>query len=335
LKLGISAVMNGTPIVSVRLELRNVSDWGAAMMVPWADAKFSCRVVDATGRELPESGGPFDGPVFPRRDLILPERAILSFDITCRGWGIPGDKQAMIAMDAEHDWVIERDGKDYYLMASLTAPQGEKRTPDGSMAVWHGQMDLPPVCIPGKPAPLDARKAEEIIRELGSRLLEKDSRISEEAIRRLSLIDDERVIPWYLKAMETNNYGLKFAALDRLSRFNGSEALRGLKKGMTTQGPDIGNCANDALAAQLADNVRHSAAGALARSPHPDAQRLLMSMWNDPYYGVRIEVLHALGKMRSEESLALLGKMTRDADQRVRDEALRYEKLRSVPTDAK
>jgi HEAT repeat protein len=67
---------------------------------------------------------------------------------------------------------------------------------------------------------------------------------------------------------------------------------------------------------------------ALSRSPHPEATKLLLSLWQDPYYAVRIDVLHALGKMDSAESLELLRKMSTDTNETVRNEALRYLKLR-------
>ena len=236
-------------------------------------------------------------------------------------------------MSLEKDWAIERDGKEYDLKAELEVPQRPRPAgDDASMTVWHGRLDLPPVRIPRTPAPLDPRRVEQTIRDLGKRLLDKNCQISEEAARALSLIDDERVIPCYLKAMDTDSYHLKFVALDRLARFNSDEALRGLRKGMTTQGSDIGNCSNATVAAELANNIRTAAAQALARSPHPDARQLLLSMWDDPYAGVRLDVVHALGKMQSEESLSLLKKMSKDPDERVGGEALRYLKQRRADT---
>jgi HEAT repeats len=127
--------------------------------------------------------------------------------------------------------------------------------------------------------------------------------------------------------LDTDRYELKFAALDRLSRFNSDEALDGLKKAMTTRGDEFGKTSSHS---QLAENIRHSASVALSRSPHPDARPLLLTMWDDPNTGVKITVLHALGKMDSPESLDLLKKMSADRDERVRNEALRYLELRGI-----
>jgi hypothetical protein len=177
--------------------------------------------------------------------------------------------------------------------------------------------------------PQDHQKMEVLIDRLGSTMLGKNSEVSDEATRSLSNIEDDRVIPFFNKAMETKNYSLKFAALDALAKFKSDEALAGLKKGMTTQAADISNTTTEALAAQLASNIRHAAGCALSQSPHPDAKKLLLSMWEDPYNGVRIDVLHALGKMETPESLEMLQKMSHDHDKIVSDEALRYLKART------
>ena len=176
--------------------------------------------------------------------------------------------------------------------------------------------------------PYDSQKMGKIIEHLGNAMLGEHWDVSEQATRSLSDIEDDRVIPFFNKAMATRDYSLKFSALDALAKFKSDEALAGLKKGMTTQAPDIGSATTEVVAAQLAVNIRQAAAIALSRNPHPDAKRLLLSMWEDPDYGVRVDVLHALGKMDTPESLEMLQKMSKDADKIVRDEALRYLKLR-------
>ncbi len=324
-----SAVSNGTPIISTYLELRNVSNLAAPMRLAWASEKMKFRVIDANGRELPAAMGKGNWRSLGKQNLVIPNRGTLSFDISSRGLGIPGDQAGLIDLGSTYNWVFKHKEKDYYLRAVLKIPE-DKHDRD-RRSWWHGQIEMPPVRVPLKPEPVDPAKLGERIRKLGGKMLATDFAASEKAVRALSLIDDERVIPWYLKAMDTNRYGLKFAALDRLSRFNSDEALRGLKKGMTTRGADIGNCTTDAVADQMADNIRHTAAAALARSPHPEARNLLLSMRNDPSSAVRITVLHALGRMDSAESLMLLKKMSKDHDEGVRKEALRYLKLRESP----
>lgn len=181
-----------------------------------------------------------------------------------------------------------------------------------------------------KVVPLDRRQMGELIEVLGQAMLGNDP-TSAEATQSLTSIDDERVIPPFNKAVDTNNDELiKFAALHALAKFRSDEALRGLKKGMATQASDlIAHRTTEEVARRWAANIRHAAAVALSNSPHPEAKGLLLSMWNDPNSGVRITVLHALGKMDTPESLALLTKMSQDSDNMVRNEALRYLGLRS------
>jgi HEAT repeat protein len=65
------------------------------------------------------------------------------------------------------------------------------------------------------------------------------------------------------------------------------------------------------------------------RSPHPEAKKLLLTMWNDPYREVRVIVLEALDKMHTKESPELLKKMSHDADEGVRNQAVEYLELRT------
>ena len=119
----------------------------------------------------------------------------------------------------------------------------------------------------------------------------------------------------------------------RLSRFDEDEGLEGLKIGMTTQGEDIGNCSRPTVAAQLAVNIRHVGASALARSPHPLADELLLSMHDDPSVAVRITVAQAAAQMESPESRELLARLTHDIDATVRDEAARLLTLPENPDE--
>jgi hypothetical protein len=324
-------VLNGTPILSTYLVLQNVSDVLGPLKVAWASERMKFRVVDAAGKELPHGVGSYDGLAFlGPMDLLLPLRGELSFDISCSGLGIAGDQAALIDLGPSENWTIPKDAGDCFMHATLEIEK-VKRSRDNSTRVWDGRLELPPVKIPTGIEPLDPTTIDARINELGAKMLLKNGSDSEEAGRALSLIDDPHVIPWYIKALETDSYSLKFAALDRLARFNTDEALAGLKKGIATRGADIGNRSTDELGEQLAINIRHSAAQALARSPHADAKRELLTLWNHSDAGVRLDVLHVLGRMDTPESLELIKKMTADQSQMVRGEAERYLKLRSKP----
>jgi hypothetical protein len=317
-------VNNGTAMIVTYLELKNARDLGSAMRLAGYAERMKFTVTDTEGREVPQTSGAFDGFSFDTPALVLPHDSALRFRIGPQGWGVPADQAALVDLGSSFGWVLPRDGKAYFLQGVLEIAEEKK----GDRDHWHGRLELPRSRIPTAPEPVDPATLAARIEELGRKMLGKNYQEAEAATRELSLIDDPRVIPWYVKAVKTDSYELKFSALDRLSRFAGDEALDGLKIGMATQGRDIGNTTTAAVAASSAENIRHSAAVALARSPHPQARALLFSMEEDAATAPRITVIQAAAKMDSPESLALLKRRAQDVDQRVREEAARLLKLR-------
>lgn len=96
----------------------------------------------------------------------------------------------------------------------------------------------------------------------------------------------------------------------------------------TTTGDDIGNCAPAAVAAACPANIRDAAAHALARSPHPRAKALLLTMEQDPATPVRLFVVQAAARMNTPESVAVIERGMHDSDESVRGEAARLLELR-------
>lgn len=172
--------------------------------------------------------------------------------------------------------------------------------------------------------PQDQSKMGEIIASLGSTMLGKSYDQAESAARTLTYIEDERTIPYFVKAFETKSYSRKFTALNALSRFSSDMAFHCLKQGMVTSAEEIENTTTREVATQLAENIRITAAQALARIPHPEAISFLLSRRTDPCEGVRITVLHVLGKMEPEKAVPILKDMMQDKSKLVRDEAKRY-----------
>ncbi len=264
----------------------------------------------------------YDGGGWQKFELLLPATATLSFSMACSGAGVPPDQAGLMDLGPNHVLLFKRDGKDYFFQLVIDSPGTYRPNPDGTYD-WHGKIELPAVKVPLTAPKMDAKAALQAIEKWGPKLLSKNGNESAEASRELSLIDDERVIPWYVKAVATDSYELKFMALDRLSRFKGDEALAGLKIGMATKGSDIGNCTTAQVADECADGIRHSAALALARSPHPDAKRLLLTMADDSSRSVRLTVMQTLAGTNTPEGWAVVAKMTGDKDDMVRGEAER------------
>lgn len=175
--------------------------------------------------------------------------------------------------------------------------------------------------------PLDEVKMGKLIEHLGSAILNENDN---ESTRALKYIQDERVIPYFIKALETDSYSKKFSALHALSKFDNESAFLGLQKGFTTKAKDIEKVATEELAVQLVDNIHHTAAIALAESPHPGAIPYLLSKRHHPSESVRITILHVLGKMQPENAIPILQEMTHDKSRIVSAEAKRYLKLLSL-----
>lgn len=162
-------VVNETPIVSVYLTLRNVSDIGSPIKLDWDKAKVSFRVTDERGNELRGGRGPYDGPVFALGTLVLPHDSVLTFNLSCSGLGIDHDKAALIDLGFPYTWTIDRrTGHRFFLTMTLSAEDREKvffatRTAKNKGKPlsaeekewldrdwWHGQIETPRVEIPIK-----------------------------------------------------------------------------------------------------------------------------------------------------------------------------------------
>jgi hypothetical protein len=323
-----SHVINGTMIVATHVELKNVWDVANALAVDVSDKHFTFRVTDAEGKDLPDSPAIFSGIQAPLPDLILPFDGSIRFRIGPRGFGIAGDKAALLDLGPNFGREIPKDGKTYFLRGVFEVPKmPNNRT--GPAVRWQGRIELPPVRIPTQPDPIDPATLGPIIEAVGARLVTGD----ESAVREMSLIDDPRVAPWYIKAVQTRNYSLKLTALDRLSRMEGDDALSGIEIGMRTMASDIANTNTLALAVTSAEAVRHSAALALARSPHPRARSLLFSMEKDPARSVRLTVVQAAARINTPESLAIVQRGTQDNDGTIRREATRLLNAQNLPAD--
>lgn len=316
-----SSIFNGTAIITTYLELKNVASVGSALVLNEHPLKFT--VTDSDGHDVPMSSfNTYDSMSVKNPPLVLPHDSELRFRIGPTGWGVMADQAALLDLGFDFVRQFPHSGKAYYLEATLELPlQKEDRM--GDAMVWHGKLQLPRVLIPTEPDPVDPKTIGPRIDELGPKLLGSNSDVSDSAANELSLIDDPRVIPWYIKAVKSDSYSLRVAALDRLSRMKGDEAFEGLKIGMKTNGSDMGHCANEQAAADTAANIRVWAAQSLARSPHPQAKSLLWTMEKDPSKSVRLIVVQTAAGVDTPEAQAIVQRGTQDSDEMVRGEATR------------
>jgi len=171
-----------------------------------------------------------------------------------------------------------------------------------------------------KVVPLDKVALGKIIDDLGAKLLaQRNQAGTGEPGIALKAVRDKRVIPHFISALHTDDYSLRFTALEALSTFNSDPALEGLLEGMKTTGRDFGDGATGADADQLADNIRYAAAMGLSRSPHPAALQALLDQRLDSYFAVRSAAVIALGtRVAKEHAIPLLREMAQDPNEMVR-----------------
>jgi HEAT repeat protein len=80
------------------------------------------------------------------------------------------------------------------------------------------------------------------------------------------------------------------------------------------------------------DLIRRAVGRALWSSKHPKAHSLLLSMWRDPDWGTRDNIVQFLESNPSEEGTRILLELSRDPDEIVRKSAqLALEQLKSRP----
>lgn len=175
--------------------------------------------------------------------------------------------------------------------------------------------------------PLDRAKLGMTIDTLGKRMVAEQGEYYGARLM-MNAIRDERVVPYYVTLAELPHDSPRSAACDPLGRYNSDPAFAALKKLSKTTAADVRDGSTTlALAESSADGVRHSAAHALGTSPHPKALPYLWTLVDDRYYGVRMTVLHKAFEVKTPEARAIIRQLTADENERVRDEAKRYQKL--------
>jgi hypothetical protein len=268
---------------------------------------FAVTITDENGRLVsqPDAGPALGGIVGPQK---IPASGSYTFKLFLPDW-------AIFKKIGTYSIVAKRTLK----ISKYAAKDWDKDQSAGIQAQASTKIRI---------VPLNNDAMGTILATLGHTMLSARYDESEIATKRLMAIQDKRVIPYFVKAFATRDYSKKYAALGALAPFNDDAALDVLRQGMEAKGAEMGEePLTPAVANSLAENIRTAAAQDLARSPHPGAIPFLLSKRTDPSEGVRITVLHALGKMKPKVALPILQEMVRDKNKRVRDEADRYIKL--------
>jgi hypothetical protein len=176
--------------------------------------------------------------------------------------------------------------------------------------------------------PANTAELGRVIADYGETMLKAaGEKEGDDAVLALSWINDERVVPYFSRALAIRSYAIKFIAVQALAKFSTDEAFAALQTAMKTKASDFG-VASVERGESIAGNIRTAAAGALLRSNHPKARTFLLAQRNDAAEGVRLAVVHTLGATTTTDTVPLLQEMTRDGSPRVSEEARRYLSLR-------
>jgi hypothetical protein len=266
---------------------------------------FKVSVVDADGKKVPQPDSGFDmgGLTWAMK---LPARGECDFRLFMPHWATfekPGRYTVTIRRKVT---VVADDGTD----------------PFAKKPEYFAVMAQATVTI----VPTDRVRLGKIIARLGDKMLDRtNSDEAESAEKMLAAINDERVVPYFAALARKPHFSPRLAACAPLGRYKTDEAFAALKKLVTTTGAEIRASATTLkLAESSADGVRHSAAAAISDSPHPKAIHFLWTLADDRYYGVRLTVLHKAAEIKTPEARSIIQKMTSDANEMVRDEAIRY-----------
>ena len=134
--------LNGTPLVSTYLELRNVADIGNVMELPLNLDRILFEVVDERDRTLPQGPNVYDEATVEVGMLRMPHDSYLRFNISHHGAGIPKNQAALLDLGSSYVWMFTRgDRHSYYLRGQFSVePSKEAR--------WSGTIEIPKVKIP-------------------------------------------------------------------------------------------------------------------------------------------------------------------------------------------
>lgn len=135
--------LNGTPLITTYLELRNVTEVVSAIELPINLDTTQFEVLDEQNKMLPQAPRHYDEvTAADLGSLRMPHDSYLRFNISHRGAGIPRNQAALLDLGAAYLWTFSPGDKHtYYLRARLTVEPSRSGT-------WSGTIEIPKVKVP-------------------------------------------------------------------------------------------------------------------------------------------------------------------------------------------
>ena len=142
LSVGRGQALNGTPLITTYLELRNVADVANVMELSFNPEPMRFQVVDEQDKLFAQKGMVYDELSVELGMMRLPFDSYLRFDISHHGAGVPKNQAALLDLGIPYVWVFSPGDKhSYYLRGTLSIEARKDRT-------WSGTIEMPRVKIP-------------------------------------------------------------------------------------------------------------------------------------------------------------------------------------------
>lgn len=137
---------NGTPIIALHLDVRNVAGGNNTKEFNLDKASVIWSVTEANGKELAPTSPPGSWlPDLPKK-LVLEAQQSGRLRLSISGGGIAKDRGGHLELGSDRVWEFDKsDEKAYYLSGEV------KIQPTRDVGVWSGTMELPKVKLPLEP----------------------------------------------------------------------------------------------------------------------------------------------------------------------------------------
>lgn len=140
---------NGTKMVAIYLELRNVSHVANPLEIYFEPIKsIESRVLDGGDKPVAKYPSPASIGLTPPFWLTLPFDSTLRFRVSVSGYGVPQNGGTNIQM-MSGNWLMKADDeRDYFLEAAFVSQPAKLDSGRRLRRVWQGTIKLPKVLIP-------------------------------------------------------------------------------------------------------------------------------------------------------------------------------------------
>jgi hypothetical protein len=136
--------LNGTPIITTYLELKNVSDSARVLELPvdGEDVQLEFTVTNSAGKKIPPDSHVYDELWAPVGLIRLPFDSLMRINIAHRGAGVPKDHAAHLDLGGPFsNWDFKRGDKEsYYVEAKLQIKDRDGKRWSGTLAIPRAKL---------------------------------------------------------------------------------------------------------------------------------------------------------------------------------------------------